>query len=61
MATAFTLFTDPHRYASNAWSTEEAEIDRWTNEGGALCCFRYTPNPSGTAELPARFLQQTAT
>jgi hypothetical protein len=36
MATALTLFTDPLRYASNTWSTDEAEIDRWTNEGGAL-------------------------
>jgi hypothetical protein len=51
MVTAFTL-TDARRPALNAWSADEAAIDRWTNEGGALRGFRYNPGTSGLPESP---------
>jgi hypothetical protein len=35
MTTAFTSFIEPQRYAPNRWSSDEAAIDRWINEGGA--------------------------
>jgi hypothetical protein len=51
MVTAFT-FTDARRPASNARSADEAAIDRWTNEGGALRGFGHNPGTSGLPELP---------
>ena len=35
MANVVTQTTAIHHRASSAWATDEAAIDRWTNEGGA--------------------------
>ena len=35
MFTVVTPPTAPDRRASRPWTTDEAAIDRWTNEGGA--------------------------